>query len=970
MACSLCQLGKYQGSAGQASCLDCDPGTFNAIEGQQLCALCTAGRYQPKSESSSCRRCPIGTLQPAAGQTSCDTCEPGKYSDGNASAFCTLCPLERYSTAGSAACDFCAPNYFWHPRTQICEECGVDLYEGAACPTSGLELSSLMLKPGYWRASEDSDEFFLCGSSDAFCVGGNTSASICSPGHRGPWCRLCESGWHLNPDGSCAKCDLMNEALLFTLLAICVIGAVVIIRTIQRLIAHLIRQSSAQSENNHEDVWIASAENVHKHGDRVNRATIVKLTIIFLQIMTSMADVYDASFPEPLASTLYFFRWPLMDFPVDTIPFSCTTVGRPSFYVTLIMMTLGPLLLCGARRISFERARDFHERAGVLMHQEGQATADIIFVLYLFQPTATRTAFLTFICTERFDDGSKYLLEDPNLSCDSTAHTVMTVYAALMVAIWPVGITCFYCILLYGHINILRVGSEEKEERLLISGMTAKKRASAKRGDDSPAASGALLIAFSQQISAFLDQNQNMDVSRLFTRLDRDGDGMLSRKDVLWALQYLDVPTIHWEREQEVDRLMQQLEENNKFRGVRLDDFMDVVEFSRECHPHLGGIELLVSGYKPYVWFWELLICVERLMATAVLVVFYRGAAIQALSGLIIALSMASAQAYVSPFENQRENNLSLLAHSQIFLANLAVLSFKLEPATTENKPAIWTLTIITIYVLAYAMFVTALRIRHEFMPVLLYVLSTLKSAPRNAAHRVRASFRAKRGAILVFHVDSDDEVDRSEGSSSDDSESDDNNDGGTMMPTNPATMMALADQSSNDNATDIAQNDDSDEERLTTFMSSMSPTVRDPDEPVVHQEFDITSTDEVMKFLESLDEHDEEAVQHIMETLHASGSLSEQQVECIQEALSRSSDQIATNRHRNEMEDDDDDDDTMTDSDDDDDQEDGGAGALEDDDGRARMDFDASADMANRALVDNTRRKTSRVRFASPPDL
>ena len=114
----------------------------------------------------------------------------------------------------------------------------------------------------------------------------------------------------------------------------------------------------------------------------------------------------------------------------------------------------------------------------------------------------------------------------------------------------------------------------------------------------------------------------------------------------------------------------------------------------------------------------------------------------------------------------------------------------------------------------------------------------------------------------------------------------------------------------------------------------------------------------------------DEEAVQHIMETLHASGSLSEQQVECIQEALSRSSDQIATNRHRNEMEDDDDDDDTMTDSDDDDDQEDGGAGALEDDDGRARMDFDASADMANRALVDNTRRKTSRVRFASPPDL
>ena len=80
----------------------------------------------------------------------------------SASTFCATCPTIRYSTTGSALCDLCAPNHFWHPRTQICEVCGVDRYEGAWCPTVGLDLSSILLKPGYWRVIKDSDELFHC----------------------------------------------------------------------------------------------------------------------------------------------------------------------------------------------------------------------------------------------------------------------------------------------------------------------------------------------------------------------------------------------------------------------------------------------------------------------------------------------------------------------------------------------------------------------------------------------------------------------------------------------------------------------------------------------------------------------------------------------------------------------------------------------------------------------------------------
>jgi hypothetical protein len=574
-------------------------------------------------------------------------------------------------------------------------------------------------------------------------------------------------------------------------------------------------------------------------------------------------------------------------------------------------------------------------------------------------------------------------------------------YASVMVVIWPVGVTFFYCVLLYRQKYILQASSIDVQTKERISGVAARNRASG-RGDLRisgvvarnrasgigaiiPAASRVLLSKFSEQINAYLDQNQSTDIPRLFSRLDRDGDGMLSRKDVLWALQYLHVPPIFWQREEDVEGLMQQLEENNKLRGVRLDDFIDVVEFDREYHPHLGGIELLVSGYKPSLWFWEILICVDRLMTTAGLVVFYRGAAVQALSGLIIALSMVSAQACVSPFENDSENNLSLLAHSQIFLAHLAILSFKLEPSTVEFKTAAWTLTVFTILVLVYAVVVTVLRVRHEVVPVLRAMWSTLKS--QYAAYKTALEFRAsraeqRRDAILVFHVDSDDEVDRSDDSSSEHSESDDNKDGGAMMPTITATTKAIGGHSSDDNGTDTAQNDDvatsispgadiaqhddNDENGLISFMTSISPTARDPGKLAVNEEFEMASANNIMEFLESLDGHGEETVHHIMDTLHASGSLSERQIENIQEALSRQSDLIATNRHRNEMEDDEedmeDDDDSniaMTDSDANDGQGDGGLddddGALEEDDDTQYssdewMDFDVPADEANRA--------------------
>ena len=67
-------MGKY-GLFGNASCSNCNPGTFANVTGLSSCYLCPPG-YSSIAGSSSCFPCPEGTFNTIDGSSTCFPC-PG-----------------------------------------------------------------------------------------------------------------------------------------------------------------------------------------------------------------------------------------------------------------------------------------------------------------------------------------------------------------------------------------------------------------------------------------------------------------------------------------------------------------------------------------------------------------------------------------------------------------------------------------------------------------------------------------------------------------------------------------------------------------------------------------------------------------------------------------------------------------------------------------------------------------------------
>ena len=62
--------------------------------------------------------------------------------------------------------------------------------EGVKCEAAG-KLEKLELEPGYFRATTESNEVYLCTLGTAACPGerpGKTGDELCFEGHEGPLC--------------------------------------------------------------------------------------------------------------------------------------------------------------------------------------------------------------------------------------------------------------------------------------------------------------------------------------------------------------------------------------------------------------------------------------------------------------------------------------------------------------------------------------------------------------------------------------------------------------------------------------------------------------------------------------------------------------------------------------------------------------------------------------------------------------
>ena len=119
--CTVCEAGKYKSDS--VTCTGCKAGTYSLLAAQSM--------------EASCINCQIGTYNNAQGMTKCIQCEAGKFQDLVGKTQCTLCPVNEASGNGFSSCVLCDRGKYWFTETSVCTACAVPKYKtqlgSAAC---------------------------------------------------------------------------------------------------------------------------------------------------------------------------------------------------------------------------------------------------------------------------------------------------------------------------------------------------------------------------------------------------------------------------------------------------------------------------------------------------------------------------------------------------------------------------------------------------------------------------------------------------------------------------------------------------------------------------------------------------------------------------------------------------------------------------------------------------------------------
>ena len=245
-SCVACPRGEYNDQEGRETCSPCPVSTFQDEEGGSLCSLCMPGKTSSESGDGCVCDSTKGMLTGRSG--SC-ICKPGAFAAGEkrtctpcpennfwemdedeGTVSCKLCPEQLKSPEGSASPASCncgkgSFNLNWlkvdSESNRTCKECLL----GGICPGL-LHNGSIFTKPGFWRSSRSSLNFYRCPNTES-CLGSpactldavsldfdckaeaasNLSypASECRDGYEGRLCFGCKPGWGSNK-GTCIPC--------------------------------------------------------------------------------------------------------------------------------------------------------------------------------------------------------------------------------------------------------------------------------------------------------------------------------------------------------------------------------------------------------------------------------------------------------------------------------------------------------------------------------------------------------------------------------------------------------------------------------------------------------------------------------------------------------------------------------------------------------------------------------------------
>ncbi|CAB1111282.1 unnamed protein product [Ectocarpus sp. CCAP 1310/34] len=169
--------------------------------------------------------------------------------------------------------------------------------------------------------------------------------------------------------------------------------------------------------------------------------TAIKIILVVWQIVTQFASVVDVEYPEIYERFLAALN--LVNFNLGYfLSFLCLV--ETNFYGRLAFSTIVPLAILGGLAAKHAIAKRNNRHSQVGMREATDKHLSIaLFIVFAIYSSVSFTIFQTFMC-ETLDDEVEYLRADYSLTCSTSTHTIMEVYAGLMVLVYPIGIPAVF----------------------------------------------------------------------------------------------------------------------------------------------------------------------------------------------------------------------------------------------------------------------------------------------------------------------------------------------------------------------------------------------------------------------------------------------------------------------------------------------------------------------------------------------
>ncbi|KAL4445549.1 hypothetical protein ABPG74_004623 [Tetrahymena malaccensis] len=348
------------------------------------------------------RKCITGeifeNICPNCQQFSCKVCEEGTYSllDPNIQqvSTCKLCPFEQAS--------FC-------------------------------KLNQIVLKPGYWRKSQQTDEIFYCENSPENCYGLEEN-NYCVEGFTGPQCETCDIekkmwnqryGQVSNKVNQCYKCSEIKQGL--TSIVLPFIGVV----------AYIIYSISKISSMAQQYLYATYLRKCHilavgSSGQADKFSLYSKIFMNFFQISMSVIQM-KISIPNQIFTLFNIIGDPIstsqfsLDCYLDSLPFSIPVAYYRILWSQILPISLFILLMIGYFILVLVRCFKF----------EKKFIYSMLLMLLIFMQTGIAQILFKSISCRQFGNSGSYMLSQLTEECWTSTHILFTLSLTIpAIIIW------------------------------------------------------------------------------------------------------------------------------------------------------------------------------------------------------------------------------------------------------------------------------------------------------------------------------------------------------------------------------------------------------------------------------------------------------------------------------------------------------------------------------------------------------